>query len=240
MDAMSDNVPFSHYAGVPSMSFRFLPHEGDGSGSSPSEPTYPAYHTAYDTLLLYNNWTNHHLTPLCARLHGAALWLASESPLLPVNFSALANCLEDSLEELRSGPTALELELNGVSLNPLRLAIERFRKAADNWTLYLETLNHSRPELLRELNDRAMLAEQALLKTTGLPGRPLTRHLLWSPSEFDRRKVTGFPVLADLLFYISQLPPDTRDQGWKNVRFYLADVLVALRSAAAALLVPAS
>lgn len=240
MDAMSDNVPFSHYAGVPSMSFRFLPHEGDGSGSSESDPTYPAYHTAYDTLLLYNNWTNHHLTPLCARLHGAALWLASESPLLPVNFSALANCLEDSLEELRSGPTALELELNGVSLNPLRLAIERFRKAADNWTLYLETLNHSRPELLRELNDRAMLAEQALLKTTGLPGRPLTRHLLWSPSEFDRRKVTGFPVLADLLFYISQLPPDTRDQGWKNVRFYLADVLVALRSAAAALLVPAS
>ncbi|KAL1476327.1 hypothetical protein MTO96_036586 [Rhipicephalus appendiculatus] len=78
-------------------------------------------------------------------------------------------------------------------------------------------------------------AEQALLKPTGLPGRPLTRHLLWAPSEFDRRRVTGFPVFADLLFYISQLPPETREHGWKNVRFYLADVLVALRASAAAL-----
>lgn len=238
IDAMSDNVPFSHYAGIPSMSFLFLPAKGDGSSRARSDPTYPAYHTAYDTLLLYNNWTNHHLAPLCARLHGAALWLAADSPLIPVNFSALADHLEESLEELRSGPTALELELNGVSLYPLRLAIERFRKSADNWTLYLERLSHARPEQLRALNDQAMLAEQALLKTTGLPGRPLTRHLLWSPSEFDHRKVTGFPVFGDLLFYISQLPPDTRDQGWKNVRFYLADVLVALRAAAAALRVP--
>lgn len=238
MDAMSDNVPFSHYAGVPSMSFLFLHDKKNGSGGSKSDPEYPAYHTAYDTLLLYNNWTSHHLAPLCARLHGAALWLAADSPLIPVNFSALARRLEESLEELRSLPTALELELNAVFLDPLRLAINRFRNAADNWTEYLEALDLARPQHLRALNDQAMLAERALIKTTGLPGRPLTRHLLWSPSEFDHRKVTGFPVFEDLLFYISLLPPDTRDQGWKNVRFYLADVLVALRAAAAALRVP--
>ncbi|XP_077511485.1 aminopeptidase NAALADL1-like isoform X2 [Amblyomma americanum] len=236
MDAASDTAPFSLYAGVPSLSFLFRPGK---ITANDDEATYPAHHTAYDTLLLYHNWTDPRLTPMCARLHGAATWLAANAPLVTTNFSALGRRLEESLSVLRSAPTALQLELNGVSLDPLRLAIDRFRKVADQWTEYVALLNKTRATDLRFLNDQMMLAEQAFLKTTGLPGRPLTRHLLWAPSEFDRHRITGFPVFADLLFYISQLPPETRDQGWKNVRFYLADVLVALRSAGAALRIPA-
>ncbi|XP_075739888.1 aminopeptidase NAALADL1 [Rhipicephalus microplus] len=231
MDAMSDSVPFSLYAGVPSISFLLKPEK---KRKKSGEATYAAYHTAYDTLRLYN-WTDARLAPLCARLHGAALWLAADSLLIPVNFSASAVRLKESLEELRESPFAMELELNGVSLDALRLAIEHFQRAADQWTEHLTHLNETSAGKLRALNDRMSAAEQALLKPTGLPGRPLTRHLLWAPSEFDRRRVTGFPVFADLLFYISQLPLNTRDHGWKNLRFYLADVLVALRASAAAL-----
>ncbi|XP_054923343.1 aminopeptidase NAALADL1-like [Dermacentor andersoni] len=234
MDATSDNAPFSLYAGVPSTSFLLKPEKSKDT----SEVSYPAHHTAYDTLRLYNNWTDARLAPLCARLHGAALWLAADAPLIPVNFSAFALRLEESLEELRKSPSALELELNGVSLDALRLAIERFRRAADQWTAHLTQLNKTRTSELRAINDQMSLAEHTMLKPTGLPGRPLTRHVLWAPSEFDARRVTGFPVFADLLFYISQLPAETREHGWKNVRFYLADVLVALRASAAALRVP--
>ncbi|XP_075744640.1 glutamate carboxypeptidase 2-like [Rhipicephalus microplus] len=231
MDAMSDSVPFSLYAGVPSITFLLKPEK---KSKKSGEATYAAYHTAYDTLRLYN-WADARLAPLCARLHGAALWLAADSLLIPVNFSASALRLKESLEELRESPFAMELELNGVSLDALRLAIEHFQRAADQWTEHLTHLNETSAGKLRALNDRMSAAEQALLKPTGLPGRPLTRHLLWAPSEFDHHRVTGFPVFADLLFYISQLPLDTRDHGWKNVRFYLADVLVALEASAAAL-----
>lgn len=231
MDAMSDNVPFSLYAGVPSISFLLKPEKSQDSG----EVSYPAHHTAYDTLHLYNNWTDSRLAPLCTRLHGAALWLAADAPLIPVNFSAFALRLEESLEELRKSPSALELELNGVSLDALRLAIEHFRRAADQWTAHLTQLNKTRASDLRVINDKMSLAEHTMLKPTGLPGRPLTRHVLWAPSEFDPRQVTGFPVFADLLFYISQLPAETREHGWKNVRFYMADVLVALKASAAVL-----
>ncbi|KAL3204091.1 hypothetical protein MRX96_041388 [Rhipicephalus microplus] len=205
MDAMSDSVPFSLYAGVPSISFLLKPEK---KRKKSGEATYAAYHTAYDTLRLYN-WTDARLAPLCARLHGAALWLAADSLLIPVNFSASAVRLKESLEELRESPFAMELELNGVSLDALRLAIEHFQRAADQWTEHLTHLNETSAGKLRALNDRMSAAEQALLKPTGLPGRPLTRHLLclWN----------------------------TRDHGWKNLRFYLADVLVALRASAAAL-----
>lgn len=231
MDATSNNVPFTLYAGVPSISF---PLKSQKESKNSGEVTYSAHHTAYDTLRLHN-WTDSRLVPLCARLHGAALWLAADAPLVPVNFSAAALRLEESLEQLRKTPIALELELNGVSLDALRLAIEHFRKAADKWTEYLARLNYTSAGELRAVNDRMSVAGHALLKPTGLPGRPLTRNLLWAPSEFDRRRVTGFPVFSDLLFYISQLPAETRDHGWKNVRFYMADVLVALRASAAAL-----
>ncbi|KAL1485375.1 hypothetical protein MTO96_047334, partial [Rhipicephalus appendiculatus] len=137
MDAMSDNVPFSLYAGVPSISFLLKPEK---MSKKSGEVTYAAHHTAYDTLHLYN-WTDSRLVPLCARLHGAALWLAADSPLIPMNFSSSALRLKESLEELRKSPFALELELNGVSLDALRLAIEHFQRAADQWTDHLAHLN---------------------------------------------------------------------------------------------------
>nr|XP_037290190.1 aminopeptidase NAALADL1-like isoform X3 [Rhipicephalus microplus] len=140
MDAMSDSVPFSLYAGVPSISFLLKPEK---KSNKSGEATYAAYHTAYDTLRLYN-WTDARLAPLCARLHGAALWLAADSLLIPVNFSASALRLKESLEELRESPFAMELELNGVSLDALRLAIEHFKRAADQWTEHLTHLNETR------------------------------------------------------------------------------------------------
>lgn len=91
---------------------------------------------------------------------------------------------------------------------------------------------------MRLLNDKMTSVEKAFLKATGLPGRPLVRHLAFAPSEFDRYSVRGFPVFSDLLYYINRLPPQSQPQGWKNLRFYLSDLILAIKLAARALRLP--
>lgn len=231
----SDNAPFNFFAGVPSMGIGFVP-DWKKHGTT----AFPAYHTAYDNLYLYEHLIDEDmsLAKMCAQVNGAATLLLSDSPLLPMDFGKLAERLKASLDNMEARQIAFQLESVGISLDPLRLQIESFRNASEKWDAYINSLKKVKPSLVRLLNDKMMSVEKSFLKPTGLPGRPLVHHLAFAPSEFDRYDVQGFPVFSDLLYYINKLPPESQEQGFKNLRFYLSDLVLAIKTATRALTLP--
>ncbi|CAN7983704.1 unnamed protein product [Ixodes hexagonus] len=231
----SDNAPFNFFAGVPSIGIGFVPNWKKYGSTA-----FPAYHTAYDNLYLYEQLIDKDmaLAKMCAQMNGATTILLSHSPLLPMDFRRLAQRLEASLNDTEARQIAFQMESVGISLDALRLSIENFRNASDEWQTYIDSLETVKPSLVRQLNDKMMSVEKAFLKPTGLPGRPLVRHLAFAPSEFDRYDVRGFPVFSDLLYYINRLPPESQGQGWKNLQFYLSDLVFAIKTATRALELP--
>ena len=67
--------------------------------------------------------------------------------------------------------------------------LQEFKSASIDWTAKREDAVSAgiinEPLKLRMLNDQIMHLERVFLLPNGLPGRPDTRHALFSPSKFN-------------------------------------------------------
>ncbi|XP_064484299.1 glutamate carboxypeptidase 2-like [Ornithodoros turicata] len=224
----SDNSAFNFFAGIPSVGFAFLPNEETGF------KRFPAYHTAYDTLHMYQTYVDPvgNFGKTCARLNGALVHLLSEAVILPMDMERFVGKLQEYLDDLDAVGVSAQLEANGVFLADLRFEIENLRNVSKTWSTYVKSLKNVKSATIRRLNDQMMRAEKEFLKSSGLPGRPLVRHLAFAPPEVDQDRGVGFPVFTDLLYYINKLPPEAQGDGWRNLRFYVSDLIRAVQGAA--------
>ncbi|XP_040061669.1 aminopeptidase NAALADL1 [Ixodes scapularis] len=147
----SDNAPFNFFAGVPTIGIGFVP-DWKKYGTT----TFPAYHTAYDTLYLYQNLIDKDMTlaKMCAQMNGAATILLSDSVLLPMDFRKLAQRLRASVDDMEARQIAFQLESVGISLGPLRMQIEKFRNASEEWHTYIDSLETVKPAFPGEAAER--------------------------------------------------------------------------------------
>ncbi|KAH9375812.1 hypothetical protein HPB48_012955 [Haemaphysalis longicornis] len=113
----------------------------------------------------------------------------------------------------------------------LKREVSLYAKAADGWHKWLATAKLSEAEQ-RQVNDRALLVERALLQQASLSGRPTFRHLVFSPQVSNAYAGKGFPVVHDLVYRIGRLKPGPeRERLWRQVRAFVNQACIAIRAA---------
>ncbi|ERN15192.1 probable glutamate carboxypeptidase LAMP1 isoform X1 [Amborella trichopoda] len=183
----------------------FLQHIGIPAVDMSFRGAFPVYHSLYDDFV----WMKKFGDPSFQR-HVAvgsiwglvALRLADEE-FLPFNYSAYAS-------ELHSNTKALETPGldKSLSFSPLYNSIKELEKAAskimkerkaleeDGWASRFRKENAL---LVRDLNDRLMMAERAFADPDGLFGRPWHKHLVYGPSNHDQYGSRSFPGVEDAI-----------------------------------------
>ena len=78
---------------------------------------------------------------------------------------------------------------------------------------------------LRRFNDRMIQVERAFIYSYGLPGRPLKRHVVFAPSQYNLYGSSSFPGVGDVLFNIKK----TGD--WEEVKRQISVAAQAVFSA---------
>ncbi|CAN8000308.1 unnamed protein product, partial [Ixodes hexagonus] len=165
----ADNNAFNNFAGIPAVAFTFRP-DGYGWGS------YPSYHTAYETLHLYETFYDpeYKYMALCTQLNGLLTLTLAESELLPYNFSRVAFQYQTNLKKIM--PMETKMTAHGVSLDWLKKETDGFEAAALKWHHAINAERNSMSESrIRMLNDRMLLIERAFLKLEGIKDRPTLR-----------------------------------------------------------------
>lgn len=221
-----DNTAFNFLAGVPSAIFTFRPDKRKYSLGS-----YPSYHTAFETLRLYEQFLDpaYHYMDVCTRFTGLLTMLLAEAPLLPYDFRKVAAEMQRSVDNLHTHKELLAD--HGVPLDWLKREVSLYAKAADGWHKWLATAKLSEAEQ-RQVNDRALLVERALLQQGSLSGRPTFRHLVFSPQVSNAYAGKGFPVVHDLVYRIGRLKPGPeRERLWRQVRAFVNQACIAIRAA---------
>jgi len=84
---------------------------------------------------------------------------------------------------------------------------------------------------IRTINDQLMLLERAFIISEGLPDRPLQKHVLFAPSQFNSYAGTTFPGLVDLMWEIEERVDEDKTKQWERVKQHLATVTYAIDSA---------
>merc|ERR1719300_721216 len=85
---------------------------------------------------------------------------------------------------------------------------------------------------IRMLNDKMMLLERIFLIPSGLPGRPIYRHLLFSPAKFNAYAGSVLPGLRDLTHGFEKLEEDQKLKKVDEVKKHLSDLMIVFRQAA--------
>ncbi|KAM8865891.1 aminopeptidase NAALADL1 [Synchiropus picturatus] len=222
--AGSDYAAFVHYLGITSMDMSYTYDR-----TKTNARIYPAYHTAYDTFHYASTYIDpgFHSHQAVARVAGNILLRLADSLLLPLNCTDYAESLEDYLS------VAVNLYQDGlmaqdISLEPLKQAVARFRKATSDLDKVIAGLDlkNETPLTFRKINDRLMLLDRAFLNPLAFPDLYGHRHVIWTPSTAGR---STFPGLADA-FAKAQSSGLTED--WQQAHYHLSVLSQAIDGAA--------
>ncbi|XP_067686592.1 N-acetylated-alpha-linked acidic dipeptidase 2-like [Haliotis asinina] len=196
-------------------------------------PTYPLYHSEYETFYAVKNFVDGNFT-----YHRAIgqLWLAvalelTDSAILPFNLSDYAETMSRLQEQLEVDMgDVLDKNLPGYNAN-LTQVIDEFTEAAASFMSQVANTNTSKPLVVRKLNDQLLQLERAFLDPHGLPDRSYYRHILFAPSSHNQYAGASFPGLVDLLFDIEE--SDTSQ--WEKVKQHFSVILFTIQSATSTL-----
>ncbi|XP_049434697.1 aminopeptidase NAALADL1 [Epinephelus fuscoguttatus] len=222
--AGSDYAAFVHYLGIPSMDISYTYDR-----TKTSARIYPAYHTAYDTFdyaskFIDPGFVSHQAV---ARTAGNVLIRLADSLVLPLNCSDYAETLGDYLN------TALEqyqqqLQDKNISMEPLKRAVDSFRKAAADLDqeIHRSDLANETPLKVRSINDQLMLLDRAFLDPLAFPDKYAFRHVIWASSSEGK---PTFPGLADAF---ANAESSGESSAWDNVHYHLSVLSQAIEGAA--------
>ncbi|XP_064646378.1 N-acetylated-alpha-linked acidic dipeptidase 2-like [Lineus longissimus] len=222
----SDFAHFLCFLGIPGIDLRYTYDEIKYKVSS-----YPLYHTVYETFRLMKKFIDsdfqYHLA--VSRSWGEMARNLADSLILPLNFRDYATELEGYFNDFSKAYKDL-LDSQKIKLDEFKSAINNFTKAANNFHKRVEKMDRTNPFDVRKVNDQMLQVERAFINPEGLPGRPITRHVIFAPSKTNSYAGASFPGLVDSLFEI-----DTHPEQWKVFKKHLSVVIHLVRSAASML-----
>ncbi|XP_074586503.1 putative glutamate carboxypeptidase LAMP1 [Curcuma longa] len=200
----TDFAAFIQHAGVSSLDMYF----GEG---------YPVYHSLYDDFVWMQNFGDpfFHRHIAVASIWGLVALRLADDEFLPFDYSSYASELQ------RGAKIAQDQAVNTpVSFAPLYKSIEKLKRAAstiDNQKKGLESnvglLKWRKdPLIVRDVNDRLMMAERALTDREGLFQKEWYKHLIYGPSAQDDYGSTMFPGVDDAIWKAKRL---NSSEAWR-------------------------
>ncbi|XP_058383672.1 aminopeptidase NAALADL1 [Diceros bicornis minor] len=226
--AGSDYAPFIHFLGISSMDLAYTYDR-----SKTSARIYPTYHTAFDTFGYVENFVDPGFSShqAVARMVGNVLLRLSDSLFLPLNITDYSETLHSFLQAAQEDFGDL-LQQNGISLEPLVTAVDKFQGAAADLDEQISELQKGTPDPLqvRMINDQLMLLERSFLNPQAFPEERYYSHVLWAPLTSS---ITTFPGLA--IAYSTAMNTDAGSAAWAEVQRQLSIVVAAVEAAAATL-----
>ncbi|CAN8009233.1 unnamed protein product, partial [Ixodes pacificus] len=221
-----DNAAFNIFAGIPSVDISFKPNpEVDGVSKAPS------YHTAYDTLELYQKFVDQDYAMMerCSQLVGALTLSLAEAEVLPYNMVDLGQALQDGFRDLQ--PHMKGFEEHNVSIGWLGEEIDLFVQTADSWHKWISDRKSFNLGTLRVVNERMMLVERAFIKPDGLMGNPTVMNLALGDSMEGLYGTVVFSALRLQLYYVSRMKHDSSEAAlaWVDIARHVNDITLAVR-----------
>ena len=186
----SDYTAFLDHLGIASLNIGM---GGEGGGG--------IYHSIYDTFTWFTRFSDSKFEygRTLTQAAGTLTLRLSDAQVLPFEFTNLAETISNYLDEV----TALPRE--GVELQPLRQAIDRFRLSAIDYDRALRRaaerglIPADRTTELRELNRLLFQSERQLTAKDGLPRRPWYRHQIYAPGFYTGYGVKTLPGVREAI-----------------------------------------
>lgn len=166
----TDYTAFQEYLGISCVDMYF-----DGP--------YGVYHSMYDNYFRQSTVVDpgFKVGTGLAQLWGILAWRLADAPVLPMRYSDYARAAVGYIaaaEQHAGADRPLKLEA-------ARAAAARWETAASELERRLEAAALA-PETARQVNEKLMAVERALVEPTGQRGRPFIRHLLVAPQPSYR------------------------------------------------------
>jgi N-acetylated-alpha-linked acidic dipeptidase len=218
----SDYTAFIDHLGVASLNLAF---GGEGGGG--------VYHSIYDSYAWYTRFsdTTFAYGRALAQLDGTAVMRLASAPVLPFEFSGLAETVGRYIEELEK----LAPQESKVDLAPLKAAQKALESSA---RAYEDAYDKAGSEgavfdrsadRLRPLNRLLFQSERVLTAPEGLPRRPWFTHQLYAPGFYTGYGVKTVPYIREAL---EQKQWDEAVTGVQVVRQRLLSLAAQIDSAA--------
>jgi len=208
----SDYSAFLQHAGISSLNMEFY---------DPMLPTYPQYHSRYDTYYFMHNFVDpnwsYHTT--VSKVLGLVAKALVDSYILPYDFVDYAAYLSAGLTSLKA---KVNPKLPGLYFSPLENAIQNFYNTAVNTRQEVWKLTKAKnpdPYQLRAINDRLFLTERAFLNYQGLPGQPWLRHTVYAPNTADSYSSSMFPLIVNAAAEAVATSPDDIARVQTQIQF---------------------
>ncbi|XP_062983244.1 N-acetylated-alpha-linked acidic dipeptidase 2 isoform X2 [Elgaria multicarinata webbii] len=198
---------------------------------------YPVYHTTYETFELVERFYDPAFRKqlAVAQLRAALVYELADAPVLPLHCQDYAEALKtyaDGIYALAKEHKA-QLEMYGVSFDPLFSAVTNFTEAGADFHDRLLQLDENNPIAVRSMNDQLMLLERAFIDPLGLPGRPFYRHVIFAPSSRNKYAGVSFPGIYDALFDIDSRTDQRK--AWEEVKRQVSIAAFTVQAAAGTL-----
>ena len=206
----SDFMPFLQSLGIPSTDLRYdyqrMVKSGGGDGELFEISSYPVYHSLHDGM----EWMEAFGDPTFARhasivrFWGKVAVELSGRAVLPFAYEDYAAALGDYVAALTSTHDEF-LNSNLISTAALADAVKEFSATADKLRAQLDAVGKGSTDEkgalhLRQLNNRLMWTERALLAPEGLPGRPHLKHVIYAPALYDSYASSALAGINDAIF----------------------------------------
>nr|KAG5710646.1 hypothetical protein BaRGS_035048 [Batillaria attramentaria] len=223
----SDYAPMLQIVGITSVDFRYTYDSNKYKLGS-----YPLYHTEYETFKTMQGYLDRDFEyhRAVARVGAELVRSLADSLIIPFNVSDYAWGLE-LMEEQLDKEFGDMLRGNLSDYSNLAVAIKSFADDVKNFEMSAANINKKDPMAIRMVNDQLLLLEKAFLDPSGLPSRPLKKHLLFAENSNDIYAGSSFPGLVDLLFEIDLLEEPERSERWRKVEHHFSVLLNAIQSA---------
>ncbi|XP_078323953.1 N-acetylated-alpha-linked acidic dipeptidase 2-like isoform X6 [Crassostrea virginica] len=195
----SDMATFYQRAGVPSIDMWFTYDENKWDILS-----YPVYHSAYETVYLYENFIDpdYTYTATMAQLWGVLAWNIANEDILKYDVRRYATAITTFIGSLKKTFGEKWAKQN-VNIGALESAAQNL--TAEAATFY-NKVHHMRSSSSaasvlqnRMINDRLTQFERAFIDCEGLPGRPMYKHVMFAPSMYDSYSDNSFPGIVDTM-----------------------------------------
>ncbi len=214
----SDYTVFLDHLGIASLNFGFGGMDEGG-----------IYHSIYDTMHWFTRFSDstHAYGRALAQLDGTAVMRLADAPVLPFEFTNLAETVGSYVDDLQQ----LATTDGDVSLAPLKTAQQGLAKSAQAYEQALAKASVYEGEAvqLAQLNRLLFQAERALLSSEGLPRRPWYRHQLYAPGFYTGYGVKTIPYVREAL---EQKQYDEASKGVETVSRRLEAIAAQIDKAA--------
>lgn len=221
----SDMATFYQRAGVPSIDMWF-------TYNSDKWPilSYPVYHSAYETVNLYERYIDPDYTYnlAMAQLWSGMAWKLANDDLLKFDVRRYSTAITQFVSKLES-QFSNSWQAQNVNIEALKSAAQNLTDSANKFQTYVKSASIKNAIDYRIINDKMIQFERAFIDPEGLPERRIYKHVIFAPSKYDSYSDNDFPGIVDTM---SEIENNKAGDKWEQLKQQVSIATFTIQSAA--------